>query len=344
MNRLKFATIFFSLCVMLVPVMTGCGDKEGNEPEKPGNETPDNGGNGNGGNNSSNTDDRTCPPLPENASELNILFIGNSFTQDATEHLPGMITASGVQNVYMTRLFHGGYTLPEYLANFEKPNICARRNARSGMTAWDGDEKEDDSPIDALKARKWDIVVLQEHTGRKEGWEWPGTLKAALDGLIDKIFAQQPDKHPTIVYLMSQTYSNGSNVLKSNFNDNRTTMFTITSYVAGQVLEKTPINIVISTGAMLENLRTSSLNNSMQLTRDSYHMDYGIARYGAACTVFETLITPCMGAKVADCPYRYSQSSTVSGSYSTPVTDANAPIAQQAAHAAVVSPFTVTPM
>lgn len=287
---------------------------------------------------------RFNPPLPVGDSQLNILFIGNSFTQDATEHLPGMLVASGISNVYLTRLFHGGYTLPEYLANFEKPNICARRNASSGMKTWDGDEKEDDSPIDALKAREWDIVVIQEHTGRKEGWEWPGTLEAALNGLIDKIFASQPNHRPTIVYLMSQTYSNGSNVLKNSFADNREKMFATTTFVAKKVLEETCVDIVISTGAMLENLRTSSLNNEMQLTRDSYHMDYGIARYGAACAVFETLITPCTGKNVSDCPYRYSTSSTASGKYSTPVTDANAPIAQQAAHAAILSPFEVTPV
>lgn len=284
------------------------------------------------------------PPLPSGDAELNILFIGNSFTQDATEHLPAMLTASGIGNVYMTRLFHGGYTLPEYLANFDKQNICAARSSTPGSRQWSGDEKQDDSPAAALKSREWDIVVIQEHTGRKEGWEWPGTLKNALNGLIDKVFTAHPNHRPTIVYLMSQTYSNGSNVLTNSFANDRSKMFSTTTYVAKKVLEETCVDLVISTGAMLENLRTTSLNkdNGMQLTRDSYHMDYGISRYGAACTVFESLITPCTGKKVSECPYRYTVSSTQSGSYSTPVTDANAPIAQSAAHAAVEHPFEVT--
>lgn len=284
------------------------------------------------------------PPLASGDKELNILFIGNSFTQDATQHLPGMLEASGISNVHMIRLFHGGYTLPEYLANFDKPNICAMRTYHPGYKEWNSNESLDDSPADALKAREWDIVVIQEHTGRKEGWEWPGTLKGALEGLIDRIHAAQPNHRPTVVYLMAQTYSNGSNVLKNSFSNNRTMMFATTTFVAKKVLEETCIDIVISTGAMLENLRTTSLNidNGMQLTRDSYHMDYGIARYGAACTVFETLITPCTGKRVDECPYRYATSNTTSGNYSTPVTDANAPIAQKAAHAAVEKPFEVT--
>lgn len=284
------------------------------------------------------------PPLNANDEEINILFIGNSFTQDATEHLPAMLTASGIDNVYMTRLFHGGYTLPEYLQNFDNQNICAARSSGPGSKGWSSDEKLDDCPADALKSREWDIVVLQEHSGRKEGWEWPGTLKDALAGLIDRIRSAQPNHIPTIVYLMPQTYSNGSNVLKNSFSDNRYYMFSTTCFVAQKVLENTLIDIVISTGAMLENLRTTSLNidNGMQLTRDSYHMDYGISRYGAACTVFKTLITPTTGKQLEDCPYRYSQSSTSNGSYSTPVTDSNAPIAQRAAIEAVNHPFEVT--
>ncbi len=316
----------------MTAVMTACG---GDEPESPAPDPTPNPG--------PSVED-VNPPFNANDDEINILFIGNSFTQDATEHLPGMLEASGVKNVHMTRLFHGGYTLPEYLANFDNENICAARNYHPGYRQWNGNESQDDCPGKVLKTRVWDIVVLQEHTGRKEGWEWPGTLEAAIKGLREKINSAQPDHKPTIVYLMSQTYSNGSKVLKNSFADNRSMMFATTCFVAKKVLECTPIDKIISTGAVLENLRTTSLNvdNGMQLTRDSYHMDYGISRYAAACAVFETIITPTTGKKVEGCTYRYSVSSTKSGEYSTPVTDVNAPIARAAAHAAVEKPFEVT--
>lgn len=286
----------------------------------------------------------TNPALPTNPASLNILFIGNSFTQDATEHLPGMITAAGINNVYMTRLYHGGYTLPEYNENWDVPNVCAMRSYRPGDTGWSDTEKLDDYPSKAMASRDWDVVVIQEHTGRSEGWVWPGTIKDALNGLLVKINAAQPNHKPTVIYLMAQTYSNGSNVLKTSFADSRFQMFSTTSYVVKKILDNTYIDKVISTGAVLENLRTTSLNvdNGMQLTRDSYHMDFGISRYAAACAVFETIITPTIGYDVNDCPYTYSVSSTASGSYSTPVTASNAPIARRAAHEAVVTPFAVT--
>ncbi|WP_290385917.1 DUF4886 domain-containing protein, partial [Muribaculum intestinale] len=284
------------------------------------------------------------PALPENRSELNVLFIGNSFTVDATEHLPGMITASGITGVNMTRLYHGGYTLPEYYSNFYASGVCARYDYVSGAQSWSGNSTLDDTPSDALSARVWDVIVIQEHTGRSEAWSWPGVLEPAVEGLRDIFYTFRKDSRPTVVYLMSQTYSNGSTVLLNSFGNSREKMFATTSGVVKQLMADTGIDVVISTGAVLENLRTSRVNvdNGLQLTRDSYHMDFGLTRYAAACAVFETIITPATGKSIDNCPYRYSVSSTESGKYCTPVTDDNAPVAQQAAHEAVRHPFAVT--
>lgn len=286
------------------------------------------------------------PPLPERPDHLNILFIGNSFTQDATEHLPAMLTASGITGVDMTRLYHGGYTLPEYNTNFNKNNVCAERTATAGSTQWSGNETLDDCPAAAIARKVWDVVVIQEHTGRSEGWDYPGTLAPAVLGLLDKIFKLQPDRRPTVIYLLAQTYSTGSSVLAGSFSNNRATMFRTITSTARNLMADTGIDMVISSAAMIENLRTSSLmnENPLQLTRDSYHLDYGISRYAAACAVFETIITPTFGNRTADCPYRYDVSNTETGKYTTPVTDANAPIAQEAAHQAVEHPFAITPV
>ncbi|MDE7407794.1 MAG: DUF4886 domain-containing protein, partial [Muribaculaceae bacterium] len=263
------------------------------------------------------------PELPEDAEQLNVLFIGNSFTVDATQHLPAMLTAAGVKNMYMTRLYHGGYTLPEYYSNFSVANVCARYDAAPGATSWSGNSTLDDKPADALKARVWDVVVIQEHTGRSEAWSWPGVLKPAVEGLVDVIHQAQPKHRPTIIYLMSQTYSTNSTVLATYFSNDRSKMFATTSGVVQKLMGETGIDMVISTGCALENLRTTKVNvkNGMELTRDSYHMDYGIGRYVAACAVFETIVTPCTGKRTADSTYRNADSSTVSGEYRTAITD-----------------------
>ena len=113
-----------------------------------------------------------------------------------------------------------------------------------------------------------------------------------------------------------------------------------------KITAQTCIDVVIPSGTSLQNLRTSSLNkdNGMDLTRDLYHMDYGISRYAAAATVFRTLLTPCTGISVEGNGYRYSNSSTSTTGYSTPVTDANAPVAIRAALEACREPYAVTDM
>ena len=122
-------------------------------------------------------------------------------------------------------------------------------------------------------------------------------------------------------------------------------MFDVIVAQARKVLDETEIDEIIPTGTVLQNLRSSSLDNEMNLTRDGYHMDYGISRYAAACAVFEMLISPSFGGvTLDDNPFRYDVSNTESGSYSTPVTDENQSIALQAARYAMEHPFEVTPM
>lgn len=78
---------------------------------------------------------------------------------------------------------------------------------------------------------------------------------------------------------------------------NQQAMFEAIVAQVRKITAQTCIDIVIPSGTSLQNLRTSSLNrdNGMDLTRDSYHMDYGISRYAAAATVFRTLVTPLHG-------------------------------------------------
>lgn len=284
------------------------------------------------------------PVLPVGKNELRILFIGNSFTEDATEHLPGILKAAGVTHVTMTRAYHGGYTLPEYDDNFASANICARRDCAAGGTKWEGTNALDRSLEEILESGTWDIVTLQEHTGKEVAWTWPGTLRNALGGLIDKIYSAQPKHRPTIVYLMAQTYGRYNATILPKFDNDPDKMFRTVTDVVKKIMSETCIDRVIPSGTMLQNLRTTSANadNQMDLTRDSYHMDYGLSRYGAACTVFEAIISPCTGKTLDGNTYRYAASSTEPSKYSTPVTDANAPIAIRAAREAVKKPFEIT--
>lgn len=285
------------------------------------------------------------PPLPVGGKSLKILFIGNSFTVDATEHLPGMLESAGITHIRMVRAYHGGYKLPEFFENYAAPDICTYYYCEPGATKWTNDGTLNRSLKSIVESDTWDIVTLQEHTGSYYAWEWDETERGAISGLCDYIQQAQPLDRPTIGYIMAQAYGASSDYYPKYF-PNQQAMFGAIVAQVRKITAQTCIDIVVPSGTSLQNLRTSSLNkdNGMDLTRDSYHMDYGISRYAAAATVFRTLVTPCTGVSVEGNGYRYSTGSTSPTGYSTPVTDANAPVAIRAGLEACREPYAVTDM
>gem|GEM_PF-906923 len=294
------------------------------------------------------TGDTPINPDPELDVEASfrILFIGNSFTKDAVEHLPGILAAAGMNDIQMVHMYYGGRTIPEYNDGWSTSADYHCYVCNPGQTSWtDITGKKLDN---VTATGKWDIVTIQEHTGRQLAWGWTQTEKEAVQGLVDKVKAAQTanEGNPKLYYILSQAYHNLSkaqNVTKP-FTDTDG-MWEVIAEQGRHAVEECGFDGVISTGAMLQNLRTSGLNNAMGLTRDGYHMDYGIARYGASCTVFETIIGPFNGnVKLDDNTYRTSVNSTTDGSYTTAITDERAPIALKAARYAIAKPYEVTDM
>ncbi|MCC8019894.1 MAG: DUF4886 domain-containing protein [Rikenellaceae bacterium] len=283
---------------------------------------------------------------PEKAASLRVLFIGNSFTKDAVEHLPGILTAAGVDGVKMTHMYYGGRTIPEYTDGYSTVTDYYCYRSEPGTSSWS--LQRGLTIRDVVLEDEWDIVSLQEHTGKSNAWSWTAAEKSAIQDLIDLIKADQ-QSDPKFVYIMSQAYADPSilsygqsSVLTNNFASQAEMFQTITAQ-AQKVLAETSVEQVIPTGTVLQNLRTSSLQNHMDLTRDGYHMDYGISRYAASCAVFESILSAPLGNLTMDGnPYRYDTSDNSTTDYSTPVTDLNAPVALRAARAAIASPYTVT--
>lgn len=288
------------------------------------------------------------PELPsESNAKLKILFIGNSFTKDAVEHLPGMLAAAGIKDIKLYHMYYGGRRIFEYTNGYTTSVDYHCYRCENGATSWT--DVTGHSLHEIVSSDKWDIVTIQEHTGRAVAWDWTASQKAAVQGLVDKVKADCPEKTPDFYFIMSQAYHDMNKIATADRGQKNFTtteeMYNVIVSMTKKLMDDVPFKDVIATGTCLQNLRTSSLNNSMCLTRDGYHMDYGISRYAAACMMFEKLISPSFdNVKLDTNAYRYNVSNTTSGSYSTPVTDANAPIALQAARYALEKPYVVTDM
>lgn len=282
---------------------------------------------------------------------LRILFIGNSFTKDAVDHLPAIMSAAGLKDYTLAHCYYGGRTIPEY-NDWSKADYTLYK-AEAGAASWTTHSGKV-SIGQVANGGRWDVVTLQEHTGNYHAWVWSTEEKDAIIGVLDKVSRTQKTK-PLFYYIYSQSYFNMAKIASGSkpyatwpiesTHSAQLAMYEVCTAQAKKVMAETGMDGVIATGTMLQNLRTTVINNNgWDLTRDGYHMDYGIARYGAACTVFESIVTPKTGKKLDGNTYRISTYSTVEGSVSTPVTDATSPVAIQAARYAIEKPFEITDM
>ena len=284
--------------------------------------------------------------LPEmKDASLRILFIGNSFTKDAVEHLPGMIAAAGLKDITLAHCYYGGRTIPEYYRDRETANNTLYY-ANPGDSKW-STAAQKASIKKVAESGRWDIVTIQEHTGNYLAWSWTDEEKTAISNLVEYVCGTQSSR-PKVGYIFSQAYFNMDKIASASkpyisWTD-QAGMYEVIVAQARKVQAESPVDEILATGTMLQNLRSSELDNEMNLTRDGYHMDYGISRYGASCLLFESLITPKFSVTLDGNSYRSFEESTADGSYRTPITDANAPVALQAARYAIEKPFEVTSM
>lgn len=285
-------------------------------------------------------------------ASLRILFLGNSFTMDAVQHLPALLAGSGINgDITLAHCYYGGRTVTEY-NDWTKADYTLYK-AEAGASTWTTHSAKV-SIAQVANGGRWDIVTIQEHTGNYHGWIWNDAEKADLESLIEKVAKTQSVK-PKFYYIFSQSYFNMGKIGSGSRSymtwpldsekSSQLAMYQVCKARAEKVMANCPFDGVIATGTMLQNLRTTAINNNgWDLTRDGYHMDNGIARYGAACTVFEKLVAPSTGKNLDDNTFRYPTFNTAEGSVSTPVTDVTAPVAIKAARYAVQKPFEITDM
>lgn len=290
----------------------------------------------------------TTEPTVGGSADYNILFIGNSFTMDAVWHLPGLLDGANNKRVRLTLMYYGGRTISEYYSGWTSSADYKHYEAAAGSKEFSeitSTAKYKTLP-QAVGACEWDVITFQEHTGRTAAWTWTSTAQTQLQGLINYAKSAYPSsstKTPKFYYIMSQAYKDMT-LAQGDPTWSQTEMYNAIVGYGKKVMETCPFDGIIATGTMLQNLRTSSANTTMDSTRDGYHMDNGLARYGAAATVFETLITPVFGTTMDGNSFRYNVSNTSTSQFSTPVTSTNAPIAIQAARYAIQKPFEITNM
>lgn len=251
---------------------------------------------------------------------LRVLAIGNSFSQDAVEqYLHELATAAGKPMV-IGNMYIGGAPLSLHWMNAQG-NTAAysyRKIDASGAKV----TREHVSILTALADERWDYISLQQASplsGRFDSYVAPlsklyGYLDSATAGNFKFIW------HQTWAYAANSTHKGFA-----NYHNDQQEMYQAIMKASANAQQLVPVDLLVPCGTAIQNARTSFIGDS--LTRDGYHLDLHIGRFIAACTWFESL---------------FGQQAPVDRYYPDQVSEAQADVARQAAHAAVRKPFSLT--
>lgn len=224
------------------------------------------------------TDVAEVPTQPSFGSDtsIKVLAIGNSFSVDSMEHLWNMLQGAGYETVVLGNLHAPGCSLQTHLYNMtmDRKAYTLSMNSDGFWTSQASDAAE------ALAKEAWDVIVVQQVSG----YSGMPTSFADLENIILWLEERKPSADTKILWNMTWAYQSDSGHGDfAKYDRDQMTMYNaIVDTMQQKVLTNPAFSGVIPTGAAIQNLRASSLGDT--LTRDGYHLSLGIGRYTAALT------------------------------------------------------------
>lgn len=213
---------------------------------------------------------------------LNVLTIGNSFSQDATRYLHAIARKQGAQ-IDVINLYIGGCSLERHFRNMLSGERVYGLECNGQLTGFEVSLKE------ALVNRDWDIVTIQQASHFS-------FRKDTYDPYAARLVAYIRDMAPRARIFMHQTwaYEDGSERLRevAGFETAADMLSGIKSAYALSA-EQLQLDGLIPSGEMMMSLVE---NGIPKVHRDTFHASLGLGRYAIALLWYH-IIT---GASVAD--------------------------------------------
>ena len=221
--------------------------------------------------------------MPEDADEysvsldhnLRVLILGNSFSADATAYLDELVTAAKI-NKNQLGVYNGvinGAGFADWI-NTYKGNGTVDVNKVTGNI-----EMVHKQSLSNILKQNWDMIILLQVSNKSYDWE---SFKVSLPPLLEIVKSECPNPHVRIAYQMP--WGHNVNSTPSELRGN--------VECAKRIMKEFDITHIIPVGIAVQNARNTSLNTDMYLTWDNWHLCYGVGKYVAACTLFESVISP----------------------------------------------------
>lgn len=206
---------------------------------------------------------------------VKLLAIGNSFSIDALEHFCKILSDGGVETIIVANLYKSGCSIDGHLANIESgvaEYTLYRNNSDNLMVS----QSEKVTLADGLRLERWDIITMQQASGKS------GNPKsyAGLGELIEYVRGFRPDAK--LYWHMTWAYDSWHLGEGKSYENSISMHAAILNAVSEKIVGNENFVKIIPSGTAIQNIRSSYLGDN--LTRDGYHLSYGIGRYTAALT------------------------------------------------------------
>lgn len=218
-----------------------------------------------------------------NASEnpykdsLKILAFGNSFSKDAMQHLWDIAKDYGVKTVILGNLNIGGCSLKQHYENMNQ-NAAVYAYTKNTSGTWE--TSKNFTAEAGLADEDWDIITIQQASDQNAD---PGTYNQ-LGDILNYLERKKPSKDTKILWHMTWAYqSDSKKAAFEKYGYNQIKMYeALLKRAKNEVLFYDNFAGVIPVGTAIQNVRKTSVGDT--LTRDGYHLSYGMGRYIAALT------------------------------------------------------------
>lgn len=215
---------------------------------------------------------------PEEKKVLKVLAIGNSFSEDATQHMYQIAQDCGADEIIIGNLYWGGCSLATHWNNAQTNNngYDYQKNTNGVWTHRNGSTIEY-----AVEDEDWDYITLQQVSGLSGEID---TYNSDLTNLINYVNQHKTNPDAKLGWHMTWAYQQNSNHGDfGRYNKDQMTMYNaIVNCVKNRVITNDNFDFVVPAGTAIQNLRTSYIGDT--LTRDGYHMSYNLGRYVAGLT------------------------------------------------------------
>ena len=202
---------------------------------------------------------------------INILAIGNSFSQDATHYLQQIAATDGIE-LMVANLYIGGCSLMTHYNNIidNKADYLLEINGSS--------TDKYISVNDALAMEKWDFIITQQ-ASHDSG------IQATYEPYLGSIISYVKDKCPDAEILLHETWAYEIDSLHPafvNYDYSQTKMYECLKKAYYNEAEKYNLRVIPS-GDVIQKLRSVEPfkygYGGMSICRDGFHMNIIYGRY-----------------------------------------------------------------